>query len=245
MEENSVKDMIESGRLSLSFWRKLDHYFFVVFVLFIPALTTYYLIQYYFFDSYYGIRTSRELAEDYLWLIPALIIVIVQWNRLKFKKYKITASEDEIYKALNLTSQELNWRIEKRSPNFIRAFRDWDLTASWGEMITIIPTGGSILINSICDPHKRTSIASFGMNKTNTRTFIINLYNVVNATSIRKPEELENKWSVSNTIFRILAYPFCIGLILLAVFSMIPNGEILLGIFCIIIPAYYFYTDLT
>ena len=175
---------------------------------------------------------------NYLWFIPAIIVARVQWNRLKFKKYKISASEQEIYKALDLTVQELNWRIHKRTPDYIKASRSWEFTVGWGEMITILPAKGSVMVNSI------SSTASFGMNRTNTRTFIINLYNIVNGTSMLKPEEREKRWSLGNTIFRVIAYPFCIGLILLSVFEIIPSGEITLGIASIVMSVYYLYTDL-
>ncbi|MCO6360808.1 hypothetical protein BXY85_3564 [Roseivirga pacifica] len=245
MEENNVKHMIESRRVSLTFWRKLDHYFIVVFVLLTPLLATYDLVQFYFFDSYDGESTPKELLFNYLWLIPAILLTIVQWRRLKLQEYKITANEDQIQEALIQTSQELGWRIKESSPEFIRAFRGWNLTASLGEMITIIPFQDSILINSICDPNKPSSIASFGMNKTNTRTFIINLYNIVNGTSILKPEEKYNKWSFRNNLFRLFAYPFCLGLILFAVFVALPDNQIGLGVAILTVPAIYFYTDLT
>ena len=42
---------------------------------------------------------------------------------------------------------------------------------SWGEQITIIWEKDKILFNSICDPDRSPSIASFGMNRKNRKTF--------------------------------------------------------------------------
>ncbi len=175
MTEASIKQILDTERLTLSFGQKLSHYFFVFFILLPPMFTTYDFIQYYILDSYSGIRTPEEMAFNYLWILPAIALIVIQRNRLKFKKYRISANEQELSKALKITSQELNWRIEKQSSNYIRAYRDWDLTASMGEMITIVTAEKYVLINSICDPNKKASIASFGLNRTNKRTFMINL----------------------------------------------------------------------
>ena len=45
-------------------------------------------------------------------------------------------------------------------------------------------------------------------------------------------------------ITRIFMYPFCIGLILLAIFLLFPNGEIIKAIASIAIAGAYLFTDI-
>jgi len=43
---------------------------------------------------------------------------------------------------------------------------------SWGEQVTLIFSGKKILINSICDPDKKSSIVSYGNNKRNVENIL-------------------------------------------------------------------------
>ena len=55
---------------------------------------------------------------------------------------------------------------------------------------------------------------------------------------------IEKEWSYKKIITRILMYPFCIGLILLAIFLLFPNGEIIKAIASLAIAGAYLYTDI-
>ncbi|WP_339917978.1 hypothetical protein [Yeosuana marina] len=55
---------------------------------------------------------------------------------------------------------------------------------------------------------------------------------------------IEKEWSNKKIITRIFMYPFCIGLILLAIFLLIPNGEIIKGIVSIGIAGAYLFADI-
>lgn len=52
------------------------------------------------------------------------------------------------------------------------------------------------------------------------------------------------EWSVKNVIMRILLYPICIGLILLAFFLLFPNGDVILGMGSLGIAGAYLFADI-
>jgi len=53
-------------------------------------------------------------------------------------------------------------------------------------MITIKHSPDGVMINSICDPDKQSSVISYGMNKGNISIFLEELNNVVNKISVQK-----------------------------------------------------------
>lgn len=57
-------------------------------------------------------------------------------------------------------------------------------------------------------------------------------------------EKTEKEWSLKNILIRILMYPICIGLILLAVFLLFPNREIAKGLGCLCIAGAYLFSDI-
>jgi hypothetical protein len=105
--------------------------------------------------------------------------IFIQTNGLKFKEIKIGYNEQEFSEAVDLTVKQLKWEIERNDNQIFRAYRPWNWTASWGEMITIIKHEGKLLINSICDLNKRSSVVSWGWNKKNIETFKANLLSVI------------------------------------------------------------------
>lgn len=61
----------------------------------------------------------------------------------------------------------------------------------------------------------------------------------------RETEEAPIKeWSTSKILTRLFTYPFCLALILFAIFGMIPDGEIILAIPMLLIVGVYLYSDL-
>lgn len=56
--------------------------------------------------------------------------------------------------------------------------------------------------------------------------------------------KIEKEWNYKKVITRIFMYPFCIGLILLAIFLLFPNGDLILGIGSLGIAGTYLFTDI-
>lgn len=173
----NLNEMIKEKRVKLSKAETFWHYSIVPFLLIVPLITTWSLIQYYLLDTYTGVREPNELVAGYYFVIPAFIMLFIQRNRLKFKVLMVRGVSQEMFdEAIEMTSEALGWQIETFSKNYIRAYRPWSWSGSWGELITIIRDRDKILVNSICNPNAIfMSIASYGWNKKNVRTFINNL----------------------------------------------------------------------
>ena len=149
------------------------HYAIVPFLLIAPIMTTYSLIQIYVTKTYTGVRTADELMlTGYPWLIPALLFYFIQKRRLKFTVINISIDKEKFHKASELTADKLGWTIQHISTDSVIAVRQGGfLSGSWGELITIIRDSDKVLINSICDPDNIVSVASYGWNKKNVRTY--------------------------------------------------------------------------
>lgn len=170
----------EDGRLKLTFGQTVDHYFIVIFLLIVPGLTAYDLFKIYVSKTYDGVRSADELIMTSLpFLILSILFIFIQRHRLKFQEIRIDYTDEQFQEAVKRTSEELKWLIEHNDSEFLRAYRQWNWTASWGEMITIIKEKDRLLINSICDPNKKSSVVSWGWNKKNIEAFRTNLTSVV------------------------------------------------------------------
>lgn len=175
INKDKIRSMKSSKRLILSKQEKFWHYSVVPFILIVPILTTYGFVKDYL-GVYEGVRTPSEMIGGYLFVIPAILFFVIQWNRLKFKTYKTKVTDNEFETALKKTANELGWSIEQSKNGFVRAHRTWSWSSSWGELITIIYEEDQLLINSICDPNAPfISVVSYGWNKKNIKTFIRNI----------------------------------------------------------------------
>ncbi|KAF2081332.1 hypothetical protein [Flavobacterium sharifuzzamanii] len=57
-------------------------------------------------------------------------------------------------------------------------------------------------------------------------------------------EKLENEWSSGKILTRLFTYPFCLALIFLSIFGMIPDGKFFIAIPILAIVSVYLYSDL-
>jgi len=60
-------------------------------------------------------------------------------------------------------------------------------------MVTIIRDPDRLLINSICDPDNISSVASYGWNRKNSRTFLKNFSDVLD----NRPEEIKEEKQIN------------------------------------------------
>jgi hypothetical protein len=172
MTNSHIQEMKKSGILVLTKGRLFWHYSIFFFLLIVPILTTIDIFKYSVTHTYIAVRPIENIIlTGYLWLLPAAILFFIQKNRLKFKIIHIAVELETFKQAAEKTAMKLEWKIQHKTNDFIVAHRDWSWTGSWGEMITIIRDKDRLLINSICDPDNRPSIASFGMNKLNIKTY--------------------------------------------------------------------------
>lgn len=179
MESSKTVSVNEDKRITLSKKQLLWHYSVAFFFLIVPLANVWSLVEYYFLDSYNGVLEARDLFLISLgFVFFALAFFFLQRSRLKFKTFYLSYTNEAFDRALKKTSEELKWKIIEKRKGYVRAYRDWDWSASWGELITIKRENGRILINSICNPEAVfISAVSYGWNKKNIRTFIDNLSN--------------------------------------------------------------------
>lgn len=172
MDTDWIHKMRVTKRLKLSSLNMFSHFSIVIFLLLGPLSATWYLMEYYILGNYDGVRTPFEMARIlYPWIIPAIFFYIFQRKRLRFKQINTSVTTKDFKTVVELTANELEWRIDYFSDEFVRAYHTSKWSASWGEMITIIHEKDYILINSICDPNKSMYIISLGWNKKNVRMF--------------------------------------------------------------------------
>ncbi|NEN24214.1 hypothetical protein G3O08_11945 [Cryomorpha ignava] len=241
--------MKKNKRLKLKPLQTLTHYGIVLFLLFIVSLTAWSLIQIHVTDTYTGVRTSREIIRTSLpFLLLALFFAFIQYRRLKFKEIDVTFSDEQFQEAVDRTARELKWSIERNNKNFLRAYRSWNWTASWGEMVTIAKDKDRLFVNSICSPESMSSVASFGWNRKNISTFLENLTAVKNGKpEVVKIERVKSEWSLKRVLIRLLAYPFCISLIILGIYMISQSmtvRAVIAGIAAITIACIYLYSDI-
>ena len=164
--------MKKNKRLKLSTIQALTHYGIVLLLLFIVCLSGWSLIEIYITNTYSGVRTADELIRNsFPFLLLAMLFAFIQHRRLRFKEINVTFTAEQFQEAIDRTIKDLEWRIDCNNKNLFRAYRPWNWSSSWGEMVTIIKDKDCLLVNSICNPDSLSSIASYGWNKKPLRHF--------------------------------------------------------------------------
>lgn len=240
-----IAEMKRTERLKLSKLHALSHYFFVLIFCMAPVYLVYDLIRMNI-GTYDGDNSPEELVFSLLAFVAlAVLVFLIQRRRLKFRVIRIKHTTQDLYEAMQRTAKTLNWRWETKNGDFIRAYRGWDWSSSWGEMITIIHEGDTIWLNSISDPNEKLTFSSFGWNKKNINTFLFNLTQVLqNIPASSWFEDLEAKKWYSKKIFRYIAYFCCACMLALSIFLLI-KGAFTLAITLIAIVGFYVHSDLT
>jgi protein-S-isoprenylcysteine O-methyltransferase Ste14 len=251
MKKEWLHTMRQQKRLILGFWSTINHYFIVFFFLFISGLLLYSVFQIYVTENYEGVRPAEELTiGTFPFLIAAIIFYFIQRRRLRFKEVSINYTDHDFQEAIERTMKEYEWQITNNSKSFFRAYRYWNWTGSWGEMITIIRLKVKLLLNSICNPNIASSVASFGWNKRNIGTFLKNLNDIINQIPVVKinvEKKQESEWTLKRTIVRLFIYPFCLFLIGLGFYMFLHPlsfRNAMAGVGAIIFGAFFLYLDI-
>ena len=109
-------------------------------------------------------------------VIIGLIIFLLyrlQKRRLQFLSVQTSKSQKQLIKIIKKVGKELEWHFEVMDKNYVFAStRPGFSSGSWGEQITIVLADNQVLVNSICDLEKQTSLVSMGRNRKNMETLI-------------------------------------------------------------------------
>lgn len=170
--KKNIEHLILTEKLQLSRREKLKHFQVVLFLLLITIFCAFILIKI-FID-----KPTRPLDAELILTvcIPAILTIFfykLQKGRLKFKTVTTKLSYKELNQIVEKVAAKLEWAIyTKKSKIIIAKTHPGFFSGSWGEEITIIFDINRILVNSICDLSKRTSLTSMGRNQENMNTLI-------------------------------------------------------------------------
>lgn len=173
MSEEDIDLSIETGKLKLNSSDRFTH-FAVAWICFLVFAITPIFIYLRFLIIGEADYPSRGLI---LFIAIASIISYLlyklQVTKLKFKIVETNLNREELDEIINRVAKDLKWiifSVNKRS--IIAKTFPSILSGSWGEQITILFDKNKVLVNSICDPKKQSSVVSMGRNKKNMNKLI-------------------------------------------------------------------------
>ncbi|MBL0183887.1 MAG: hypothetical protein IPP96_17015 [Chitinophagaceae bacterium] len=177
MTEEQVEISLNTKKLKLSFWNKVTHFGIVGFLIFIPASFAFLHFKDALNDKS-KVITTKDLLIVLIPLGIALLFYILQSNRLKFQEVDTNLSKQQLKDIIEKVANQLGWFPKEVNDNYIVAITHPSLwSGSWGEQITILFTKNKILINSICDPGRASSITSMGRNRKHVNKLIEEIKN--------------------------------------------------------------------
>lgn len=178
--DDLINKSIETGELQLEFWDKINHFSIVLYSFAFAVFVLLMVLFYQIYDST-SIKNYGVLWFSPMFIIVGVIFYFIQKNRLKLTSIKTNISREEFGKIIEKISNKYGWQISINTSKEIIAKTPFS-GKSWGEQVTIIFDGNNLLVNSICDPDKRTSVVSYGRNAQNVRLIAkrINRYSKIN-----------------------------------------------------------------
>lgn len=233
MIKNKIDEIKRTQRLILTPGQYIQHFFIVVFPLFIAGLFLW--------------NDIMQIKEAYIWILFSIAIVFwyIQYRKLKFTKFRSNCTNNDLYEALKLTSDELEWTIKINEDDFCQATSDDPISYMCGDLITIIKTESGFIINSISDPERRSLPLISISKRNNIRTFTKHLTLVINKQrEIKDYSTPKNEWTYGKIVTRLVLYPlsiFIISINLFILFDSIDNAVIAIG--GILIASGYIYFD--
>jgi len=180
MTESQINYSFETKRLPYTFWQKLKHFYPAIILVLIPLCFSALYLRNYFS----GMPIANGLIFTGVMLllfIVGIILFIRQINRLKFKSVKCTITKHELEVTVKKVADELEWNIDAIHGRFIIASTDPGFfSGSYGEQVTILYSNNEVLVNSVCDPNKTTSVVSMGRNNKNEQRLLEEIENRLN-----------------------------------------------------------------
>ena len=165
MTEEQIKKSIETGKLQLKFWLKVNHYGATVFAFIFGLIILFIMLP---------IDESVDTFLISILLVFPVLGIIVFFHKkrtLRFKVIEKNISEKRILEIVSSVAKQFDWNMKIVRENLIVTESNPALMRS-GELITVLITADKILINSICSPYKRFSAGSLGWNRLNVKTLI-------------------------------------------------------------------------
>jgi hypothetical protein len=175
MKEKFIKKSFETKFLQLEWWEIMTHYKILVIFYMLPfftfILTITNLLSITHLNSPRGIYIGSVIS-----LFIGFLVHIIQKRRLRFTEIKTNLKRDQLITLLNDLIINKKWLLTY-SNEYILIFKTRPKFSeiSWGEQITILFGLGYILVNSICDPARPSSIFSNGRNSQHIETLKVRI----------------------------------------------------------------------
>lgn len=172
MKRELIEKSLETGELQLTLSQKGGHYGIVIAFLIVPTVNLFFLIKALITNDFDKIR-SELLVVALIAGGLGFLCYRFQRDRLRFVTVDTNLDRDQLMKIIELTGEELKWSpfyiddrviIAKTFPGF------W--SGSWGEQITIMLDNRKVMVNSICDPDRSSSMFSNGRNTRNINLLV-------------------------------------------------------------------------
>ncbi|RFZ90359.1 hypothetical protein D0C36_21445 [Mucilaginibacter conchicola] len=170
MTKAQYQQAIQTERLPLTPWEKFDHFGIVTYCL-IPAAMLLCLDLYGWISNDPQIFDIRQVQILSISIIVSGLFFWLQRSRLPFHIIPAALYKQDLKQIALQVLKELNWRGRFNGNVCVVRIDRGFFSGSWGEQVTIIIDEDRILINSICDLNKRSSITSWGNNAKNIKHF--------------------------------------------------------------------------
>lgn len=186
IDDDFVDKCIKSGQLQLTNSERWSHFLpvtsLVIITVVFGSIGIYKIIEKTFSGEL--VLFDFEIVLFFLlFVIASYFIYRKQNNALEFFIITTDLSLGEKYNIVNSVGEKLNWKKVFEKDDIIISKTPFN-GSSWGEQITIIFYQDKVLVNSICDPHKKISI--IGPNHKNINAFF---YKFEDAKQ-KRPEEI-------------------------------------------------------
>lgn len=172
MKKELIKASLLSGELKLSFWQKFTHFGIVFYFLTIPILFLFLYLKDYILYGHVHIKEG-VVYMGFGSLFLSGLFYYLQKRKLMFK---ITETQLELNVLRNIileTGKSNGWTTKTNNKSVV-VFKTHPgfLSGSWGEQVTVLFSRRKVMINSICDLDKKSSVVSYGGNKRNVKRLV-------------------------------------------------------------------------
>jgi len=168
MKSSHISEMKRTGTLKLTKWQLFTHYFLSLLPLSMAIYNFYVAFRIKYSEGYEVARTEKEIILVALvWLSLAILVFIIKKRRLRFKKIAISLTENQFKHGMAQVSEKEKWRLGNNTKHFATFYNGswW----TWGLKMTVLRFDDYLLINSICDSDRKTSISIFNENERNVK----------------------------------------------------------------------------
>lgn len=158
-----------------------------------------------------------SLSLPILFVSMSLFFFLLQKRLKKMKEYKVSCSQEDLVNAFNRTAMLREWKVEYSDEYSLQAFdKDFLNVYGGGDIIIISKTNSGFLMITAPDPREMINPFFTPLKKSNNQEFINQLKGVIkNQSSTPSIESQQKEWTIKKILTRLIAYPFCVILIIL------------------------------